>query len=58
MDDGKRSDALGVSLALPCLYKGRGLGRGSCQVDPDKRLVDFFIGVMLALFSHFFRVLF
>ena len=36
------------------LDKGRGLGRGSCQIDLDGRLVDFSSGSKLALFSSVF----
>ena len=36
------------------LDKGRGLGRGSCQIHLDGRLVDFSSGSKLALFSTVF----
>ena len=37
------------------LYKGRGPGRGGWPSDPDPRLVDFFMELGTALFSHFGR---
>ena len=58
MDDGKRSDALGVSLLQNSLYKGRGPGRGWWRSDLCWRLVDFFSRVWEGFFLVFFSKLF
>ena len=55
---GRAGTAKGVAFGLYILI-GEGVrGRGGCWIDPGGRLVDFFIGVMLALFSSFFQVFF
>ena len=59
VDDGKSwYSAWTFHVIKKYIYKGRGLGRGGWQIDPDYWLVDFHVGFMLALFCLFFSSLF
>ena len=59
MDDGKSwYSAWTFHIIKKIYYKGRGLGRGGCQIDPGQRLVDSQVGSCWHFFGPFFRVLF
>ena len=57
MDDGKSWYSAWTFHVRKKIYKGRGLGRGGCHVDPGQRLVDSQVGSCWHFFGPFFRVL-